>query len=647
MNLPKQLVIYTRFSTDLQNERSCADQEREVRAALTRMKIDDSQALVIHDEAESGTKTFRDEFAHLVEMVQREEIRILAVDDQARLSRADNAFGFITDLVFSNGRFISTGEGIDTTQQGWELRVKVMELHNSTTISELGRRVRRGQLGRVLAGLSAGDFPYGYEAYYLHPEEVSIDRRGPKPKKGLRFNETEAKWVRWIFDRFIEGWSIGAIARELTEQKAPTPSRRCGSRWTAERVRKILGNAKYIGVWHWGQTTTLRNSKGKTRQQPVPAGQGVTHQRPDLRIIAQAAWDKTQQRLRELKDLFGHKVGQRRRGPKVHHLEVYPGSLLGGLLFCGLCGRRLWYHSSGPRHYFRCPNRGHGADGCSMTTTILVAKAEKALLDFLNNLLLSWPEWVANALAEMRRVIQETATRIPAEITADEKRLAHLEKQIDNWADSLAEVRSQTIASRLAAAEVETEDLRKRIEHARQMLAVPVGMPDDAWIAAQLKDLASLIRQDERRAALLLRKILGKVYAFQVLPPGKERGYARLRFKVNGWAVLRAILDGQIPDGVTALLIPNPEGKEGLSDEFQIDLGGPSRMDVWAPKIAEMRAQGVPWKEIWRITGLGSGPAYVTWKRYVDAQNSGPDSPPAELPQDQPDEDSGEHPNAA
>ena len=84
-----------------------------------------------------------------------------------------------------------------------------------------------------------------------------------------------------------------------------------------------------------------------------------------------------------------------------------------------------------------------------------------------------------------------------------------------------------------------------------------------------------------------------------------------------------------------------------MADQFQIDLGGPSRMDQWGPKIAEMRANGVPWKEIWKITGLGSGPAYVAWKRYVEAQDSRPDEPPAEPPQDQPEEDSGEHPDAA
>jgi len=304
--------------------------------------------LVIHDEAESGTKTLRDEFARLAGMVERKEIGFLAVDDQARFTRADNAFSFITDLVYSGGRFISTGEGIDTTQQGWELRVKVMELHNSTSIRELGRRVRRGQLGRVLGGLSAGDFPYGYEAYYLHPEQATADRRGPKPEKGIRINEEQARWVKWIFDRFNENWSIGSIARELNQLGAPK-SRRRKSRWFARHIRKILGSEKYIGVWRWGQTTTLRNSKGKTRQQPVPSGQGVTHQRPDLRTIPQETWEKAQQRLRELKEVFGHQVGQKRRGPKVHHLDVYPGSLLGGLVFCGLCGQRVWYACIGAR----------------------------------------------------------------------------------------------------------------------------------------------------------------------------------------------------------------------------------------------------------------------------------------------------------
>ena len=52
-----EILIYTRFSSDLQSAKSCDDQEREVRAALERMGIDHSKAIVIHDEAEQNNET--------------------------------------------------------------------------------------------------------------------------------------------------------------------------------------------------------------------------------------------------------------------------------------------------------------------------------------------------------------------------------------------------------------------------------------------------------------------------------------------------------------------------------------------------------------------------------------------------------------
>src|SRR5688572_3481225 len=121
--MSKRIIIYCRYSSDMQREESCEDQAREVRAGLARLGIDVRDAVVIEDKAESGTKIHRAGFERLAAMIRRAEVRILAVDDQSRLSRADNACAFITDLVYTGGRFISTGEGIDTAQDGWELRV--------------------------------------------------------------------------------------------------------------------------------------------------------------------------------------------------------------------------------------------------------------------------------------------------------------------------------------------------------------------------------------------------------------------------------------------------------------------------------------------------------------------------------------------
>jgi hypothetical protein len=105
-----------------------------------------------------------------------------------------------------------------------------------------------------------------------------------------------------------------------------------------------------------------------------------------------------------------------------------------------------------------------------------------------------------------------------------------------------------------------------------------------------------------------------------VIAPGKNRGYARLRFRINGEEVVRNLLEASGAAGATDHLLPASDDAHAMSDEVILDLGGPTKMELWAPKIAEMRERGVPWKEIWKITGLGSGPAYVAWKRYVDAQ---------------------------
>ena len=54
-----------------------------------------------------------------------------------------------------------------------------------------------------------------------------------------------------------------------------------------------------------------------------------------------------------------------------------------------------------PRLYLACPNRGKG-DVCSMLTTIPLKEAKEVVLDFVGNLLTSWPDWLQRAAASMR-----------------------------------------------------------------------------------------------------------------------------------------------------------------------------------------------------------------------------------------------------
>ena len=104
-----------------------------------------------------------------------------------------------------------------------------------------------------------------------------------------------------------------------------------------------------------------------------------------------------------------------------------------------------------------------------------------------------------------------------------------------------------------------------------------------------------------------------------MIPPGKTRGYARLRFRIHGWDALKAMLASADSSEALATLLANFAG-DATSEELVIDLGGPTLMDMWAPKIAEMRAKRTKWTEIVEITGMDLNRAYRAWKRFVDAQ---------------------------
>jgi site-specific DNA recombinase len=623
--LLRKIVIFARFSTDMQNPKSCADQVREVRQKLIQKGLDPTNAVVIEEDGESGTRSDRAGFSQIVDMIARQEAFLLAVDDQSRFSRADNVFSFITDLVFVGGRFVSTGEGIDTEEVGWELRVKVMELHNSTTIRELGRRVHRGQLGRVLDDKSAGDTCFGFESYFIDPDWAQkIVQRGPKPVKGIRISEEQARWVRQIFEWFaVKLWSINAIARELTRLKVSKGGRSDKARWHHHQVRRILQNPKYIGQWAWGTTRTIRNSKGKVRQVPVQKERHAIRERPDLRIVPQEAWDRTQCRLADLHERYGLQPGQKRRGPRVHHSLEYPQGLLRGLIVCAVCKHRMWQEGTGGKYFLACPYRGDGAGVCPMCTRVPIKAAEDAILGTLADLFENWPQWISRAVTAMRAALEQQFQSVPAQLAEDKRRLREVEQAIEvilTRLESPQMRQSEALNERLVEREAQAAELKLAIQAAEEAVASTAVFPDDDWIRQQFKDFPGLFRSDKARSGRLLRRLIGQIEASAVVAPGKKRGYSRLTFRISAWDLVLAVMNGKIPKSVAQRMHVSAEAQEG--PEFVIDLGRPGRMEEWAPRIAEMRATGITWKEITKITGLSLGPAYETWRRYTKAVKS-------------------------
>ncbi len=531
----------------------------------------------------------------------------------SRLSRAGDGKAFIKDLVYSGGRFVSVSEGIDTNDPGWELKVGVLDIHHSQTVANTSGKVRNGQMGRVLADDSAGDHPFGFESYY-HDEDwqLQLTRRGPKPKKGLRVYEPEARWVRQIFGWFNAVWPIGQIARELTRLAVPKGHRASTAGWHPQQVHRILNNKKYVGEWTWGATKTLTNAAGDKKQVAADKDAVATRSRPHLRIVEQAAWDAAQVRTAELRGKFGLKPGQKDRGPKppIDPCAVYPRTLLGGLLRCGSCGGACWYKGSGNRQYYVCAGVIKGT--CVQSTHVPAERAQKAVIDTVTNLLNSWPDWMEELSRRLRDAIAEMATQLPLERVRDEQKLQEVVKAIANISRAVESqsTPSPKLLERLGELEVEERDVELRLKSFPSDSAITLPGPD--WVRAQLKNWTEGL-QDGRKAARVLREAISSLTFRAVVAPGKTRGFARLQFQLRQWPLLLAALDG-IPPSVKRLL--TEAGQEGEAPIFTIDLGEPTVMDRWAPQIA-WRTENVTWEDIVRRTGMDLNRVWIAWKRHV------------------------------
>ena len=86
---------------------------------------------------------------------------------------------------------------------------------------------------------------YGYE--------VSADGE-------LVINEKEAEVVRWIFEQYAEGKSLGKIADGLARQGIPSPTGK--PKWNREAIDRLLANEKYTGRVLLQKTVGGRDNPG-------------------------------------------------------------------------------------------------------------------------------------------------------------------------------------------------------------------------------------------------------------------------------------------------------------------------------------------------------------------------------------------------
>ena len=188
-------------------------------------------AKIYYDEGISGTKlTKRDALKELLADCHNHRIDLVITKSISRLSRnTTDCLRIVRELQQLNIPIIFEKEHINTGAMASELFLSILSSIAQDESHSTAGNLRWAIRQRFASGeFRVSSAPYGY----------SIE------DGNLIINPTEARIVREIFQKFLQGTSASKIAKELNHDHVATKR---GGQWRSNTVINILRNSNYTG----------------------------------------------------------------------------------------------------------------------------------------------------------------------------------------------------------------------------------------------------------------------------------------------------------------------------------------------------------------------------------------------------------------
>lgn len=496
-------ATYSRYSSDNQKATSIVDQQRNLhhRARAEGWQIVRDYA----DAAISGTSSQRPQYQSMISAAERGEFQVLLIDDLSRLTRdAMEQERVIRKLEFADIRIIALADGYDSTSKARKVHRGVKGLLNEMFLDDLAAKVHRGQTGQALKGRWNGGKPFGYRLKKIL-DESRRDQYGEPTKIGteLTIDPEQARVVKEIFARFVEGESCGAIARDLNARSVPSAGstwnrkvRRC-EKWVASAIRVIISNPLYTGRVRWNRRQFVRNPESGSHVARLrPESEHIVVANELLRIVTEEIFQGARSRLDRAKN----------DDPRLKH-GGKKKFVLSGLMRCASCGRS--YICADGRSYACGSYLAGGEHACGSRLRVRRDVLEKALLGPICDQLLD-PLTVQKRAKEMQDAITRRSVR-----TESPKELQELESRIARLKGRLREGDPDLTADELqgAIASAEAKRIRLAAAPAAQSATVHPMLPRVAERYRQeiLGGLAGGNERDAARAREIVRAILGTI----------------------------------------------------------------------------------------------------------------------------------------
>jgi site-specific DNA recombinase len=452
-------AIYSRFSTDRQNESSVVDQVRVCTEYAARQGWQAIQQF--EDQGISGAVLGnRPGILRLQEWVFARSFDVVLVTDLSRLSRSQGDLSKMIDRFVARGiRVIGVQDGYDSSRRGHKLQAGL-----SGIIGEAFRDMVKDRTYAALESRAKEKRATGGRAYGYH---------------GGKVDESEARTVEEIFGRFVEGASCRTIASDLNARCIPSPGAkwnrtvRRASGWMGSGIRVILNNERYRGAVHWNTSEWRKDpDTGKRKRVMRPRSEWISHVDESLRIVSDDLWDRAQRRTRPAQNDVRLKAGGK------------PKYLLSGLLRCAVCNA---HYTITDATSYGCSSH-HDGNACPNSIRVRRDRVEGALLDPIRHDLLDSAR-VARMASEMQTYYLERVRSLRAREADIPCELQDLASRIGRLKGRLKCGDPDMTADELQAAIDRAEEKRRELEDNQ------LGTVQSSKVFAMLPKAAELYRQ--------------------------------------------------------------------------------------------------------------------------------------------------------
>lgn len=367
----QRVAAYCRVSTNNKEQINSYEAQKVYYTQKIEKNPDWELAGIFADKGLSGTSLKkRDNFNKMIAACKRGRIDTILTKSLSRFAR--NTVDCLETVRMLRARGIGVifeKENINTLTESNEFLVTLFSGFAQAESESLSGNIARGKM----MSMQAGNVPFQYKKLLGY-------REGEDGKPEI--DPEEAKTVRRIYRRYLDGCSLSQIQRELEADHVPTAQG--VQRWSYQIIHNILTNERYIGDALLGKTYVLDCISKEVRKNNGERPQYyVENNHP---AIIPREWF---QRVKEEMTRRASKRKVMQRHGKTELGKYSAKYALSELLVCGECGtpykRCTWARNGKKRIVWRCVSRlEFGTKYCHSSPTLDEEKLHQAILEALN-----------------------------------------------------------------------------------------------------------------------------------------------------------------------------------------------------------------------------------------------------------------------